>query len=475
MQTYGRLPLSDLGGLEALLSFYRDWLNHDTRDEYWTAVAPKESYAAMCTPALHIGGWYDLFIAGTIENFTGLRQGAATACAREGQRLLVGPWAHGNFSDTIGERSFGVHSAKNALDATALQLAFFDEHLRDLPGEGPRVRYFLMGANTWVEDEEWPPAGSRAELWFLHSRGEANSAAGDGVLSREPCAGDEPPDSYVYDPSDPVPTVGGATFLPGPLVSHNAGAKEQANVERRLDVLVYTSPPLDASSTSRVLSGHAVHRDLGAGDDFTAKLVDVHPDGKAYVVCDGILSLRGRGAIAGAGGPSHPWDNRSSLSWARRPCASARGTGCASTSRARTSALPRSPNSAVPATEARASDFRTARQRVFHEASRCLVPGTRRSPLTHLGRDGRPSNRLLNGRHHVTSDSSGPVLVTGGSGFAGSYIIRAARSRSARRQLRPGRLPRRVALRDRRGTRLGAARARFNRRLAQAHRGLPPA
>ena len=370
-QTYGRLPLSDLGGLESLLPFYRDWLDHDTRDEYWTAVAPNDSYAAMCTPALHIGGWYDLFIAGTIENFTGLRQGAATTGAREGQRLLVGPWAHGNFSDTIGERSFGVHSAKNALDSTALQLAFFDEHLRELPGEGPRVRYFQMGANTWVEDEEWPPAGSRAELWFLHSRGKANSAAGDGVLSREPCAGDEPADSYVYDPSDPVPTVGGATFLPGPLVSHNAGAKEQANVERRLDVLVYTSPPLDRELdvTGPVMATLSIATSAPA-TDFTAKLVDVHPDGKAYVVCDGILSLRARGN-AGAGGPSAPREEQVVIQLG--PTAMRFGTGHRLRLDVSSSNFPRfarSPNSVVPATEARASDFRRARQRVFHDASR---------------------------------------------------------------------------------------------------------
>jgi putative CocE/NonD family hydrolase len=158
LQTYSRLPLSDLAGLEAVMPFYRDWLSHDTRDEYWRTLAPKESYAAFRTPALHIGGWYDIFIAGTIENYTGLRQGAGTTSAREGQRLLVGPWAHGNFSDTIGDLSFGIHSAKNALDATAIHVAFFDEHLRDLPCEGPRVRYFLMGANTWVEDEDWPRA-----------------------------------------------------------------------------------------------------------------------------------------------------------------------------------------------------------------------------------------------------------------------------------------------------------------------------
>ena len=191
------------------------------------------------------------------------------------------------------------------------------------------------------------------------------------MLSREPCAGDEPPDSYVYDPSDPVPTVGGATFLPGPLVSLNAGAKEQANVERRLDVLVYTSPPLDRELdvTGPVKATLSIATSAPA-TDFTAKLVDVHPDGKAYVVCDGILSLRARGD-AGAGGPWHLGRSRSSFELG--PTAMRFGTGHRLRLDVSSSNFPRfarSPNSAVPATEARASDFRTARQRVFHDASR---------------------------------------------------------------------------------------------------------
>jgi uncharacterized protein len=372
LQTYGRLPLSDLGGLEEVMPFYRDWLSHDTRDEYWRALAPNESYAAFRTPALHIGGWYDLFVAGTIENFTGLRQGAATTGARDGQRLLVGPWAHGNFSDTIGDLSFGIHSAKNALDATAIHLAFFDEHLRDLSREGPRVRYFLMGANKWLEEEDWPPAGSRPEVWFLHSRGQANTAAGDGVLSQEPCSGDEPADGYVYDPSDPVPTLGGATFLPGALVSHNAGAKEQSSVERRPDVLVYTSLPLD--SDLDVAGPVEVTLSIATsapGTDFTAKLVDVGLDGKAYVVCDGILSLR-PGDDTRAGGHAVPGEVEK-ITIQLGPTAMRFGRGHRLRLDVSSSNFPRfarNPNSEVPATEARASDFRRARQRVFHDASR---------------------------------------------------------------------------------------------------------
>ena len=370
---YRRLPLSDLGGLEAIVPFYLDWLRRDTRDEYWQALAPNESYASIHTPALHIGGWYDLFIAGTIENFAGLRERAATADARRGQRLLVGPWSHGNFSDTIGELDFGLHASKGALDTTALQLAFFDEHLRGGGVQGPPVRLFLMGAGEWIDEDDWPPPTARTQRWYLHSEGRANTASGDGTLSPEPCAVEEPADRYVYDPNDPVPTVGGATFLPGIFVSHNAGAKDQQAVERRADVLVYTSLPLVADLDVIGPVRATICVATSAPDtDFTAKLVDAHPDGGAYSVCDGILSLRHRSA----GSPQGRYrpDEVVEITIELGPTAMRFRRGHCLRLEISSSNFPRfarNPNGGVRATQARATDLREARQRVFHDAQRC--------------------------------------------------------------------------------------------------------
>jgi putative CocE/NonD family hydrolase len=229
-----------------------------------------------------------------------------------------------------------------------------------------------MGANTWVEEDDWPPPGSRPEVWFLHSQGQANTAAGDGVLSQEPCSGDEPADGYVYDPRDPVPTVGGATFLPGLLVSHNAGAKEQSSVERRPDVLVYTSLPLDSElDVAGQVEVTLSIASSASGTDFTAKLVDVGPDGKAYVVCDGILSLRPP-VDTGVGGSALPGEVEK-ITIRLGPTAMRFGRGHRLRLDVSSSNFPRfarNPNSGVPSTEARASDFRTARQRVFHDALR---------------------------------------------------------------------------------------------------------
>ena len=282
----------------------------------------------------------------------------------------MGPWAHGNFSDTIGERSFGVHSAKNALDSTALQLAFFDEHLRDLPGEGPRVRYFLMGANAWVEDEDWPPAGARANcgscIRAVRPTARLGTACYPRALRRRRASR-----QLRLRPERSRADGRGSDVLPGPLVSLNAGAKEQASVERRPDVLVYTSPPLDRELdvTGRA-QGHAVHRDLGAGDRLHGQARRRAPRRQ------GLRGVRRDPVAAGArrcrrGRALAPREEQVVIQLG--PTAMRFGTGHRLRLDVSSSNFPRfarSPNSAVPPTEARAGDFRTARQRVFHDASR---------------------------------------------------------------------------------------------------------
>lgn len=366
--TYRRLPLTDLGGLEAVMPFYLDWLRHDTRDDYWRERSVPERYPSIRTPALHFGGWYDVFVSGTIENYRALRRCAGTEEARLGQRLVVGPWAHGNFGDTIGDLQFGPGAAKAALDSTELQLAFFDRHLRGSSVDGAEVWVFLMGAGTWLQESEWPPAGCRPETWFLHSGGRANSLRGDGALSRTRGAADESPDEYLYNPACPVPTAGGATFLPGAAVSFNAGPKDQREVEGRDDVLVYTSAPLvhDVDVIGPVRA--ALHVESSAPDtDFTAKLVDVHPDGRAYLVCDGIVSLRHArpgGARPGPVDAIHVDLGPTAMRFKRDHRIRLE------VSSSNFPRFARNPNSGGRAADACADDFQTARQRLFHDAAR---------------------------------------------------------------------------------------------------------
>jgi uncharacterized protein len=372
-ETYRRLPLTDLGGLEEILPFYAEWLEHDRRDDWWRATAPNERYGDIAVPALHVGGWYDIFAAGTVENFARLRREAATEEARAGQRLVVGPWSHGNYGDTVGGLQFGIDAVWGGGDPTAFHLAWFDRHLRGgSPAELAPVQLFLMGANRWLAEDDWPVPGTATERWYLHSGGGANTRTGDGMLTQQPAEDAEPADAFVYDPSDPVPTHGGATFIPGYPVGFRTGAHDQREIEERPDVLVYTSEPL-AEPLDVIGSVEAtLHVATSAPDtDFTAKLVDVHPDGRAYIVCDGIVALRHRGGLDRAehATPGEPYE----LAIALGPTAIRFGGGHRLRLEVSSSNFPRfarNPNDGTRPTQARASNLTTARQQVFHDRSR---------------------------------------------------------------------------------------------------------
>ena len=136
-----------------------------------------------------------------------------------------------------------------------------------------------MGADVWRDEDDWPLPDTRFTAYYLHSEGRANSADGDGSSRRRPPA-DEPHDSYLYDPRDPVPTVGGATFLPGLWIGANAGPRDQRPIEAGA-TCCYTTPPLErdvevTGPIELVLYASSSARDT----DFTGKLVDVHPDGE---------------------------------------------------------------------------------------------------------------------------------------------------------------------------------------------------
>ena len=287
---WSRLPLTDQPLFRELCPAWFDWLAHPLRDEWWRATAIDERYEAIGVPALHIGGWSDIFRDGTLDNYVGLRERAATPAARAGQRLLMGPWAHGNPWELSGELDCGPEASQMAVDLTEVHLDFYREALAGGPFEGPPVRIFVMGANEWRDEDEWPIARTRVERLHLRSGGGANGLGGDGALTAAPPDGEEPPDRYVYDPRDPVPTVGGATLLQHAFVGLRSGLRDQRAVEQRADVLVYTSEPLEEDvEVTGAVRAVLVVASSAPDTDFTAKLVDVHPDGRALGVVDGIL------------------------------------------------------------------------------------------------------------------------------------------------------------------------------------------
>lgn len=208
--------------------------------------------------------------------------------------MVIGPWEHTDFSGKYPDRFFGVPAVVDIVDS---HITFYDEHVRgQVPATpAPRVRIFVMGADQWRDEADWPLPDTQYTDFFLSSGGSANTRSGDGALATEasPTEGD---DSFRYDPADPLPTAGGALLpsLPG-LV----GPVDQRVVDGRADVLCYTGPVLTEPVEVTGFVELKVFVSASTVDtDITAKLVDVFPDGKAINLCDGILRLRYRNSLS---------------------------------------------------------------------------------------------------------------------------------------------------------------------------------
>jgi putative CocE/NonD family hydrolase len=282
--------------------WYYQWLRHRTYDEVWARLDVERRYQNVKVPTLNVGGWYDIFAVGTIRNFQGMRARGGTPEARSGARLLMRSSAHAPHPDQLptaaGEVDFGP---QNALDLVDESLRFFDRHVKGEGGdEEPAVRLFVMeppdegttGSGFWVTGDRFPLAGTQTRELRLDSGGHANSLEGDGVLE-EDGGDDAESDGFLYDPLNPVPTVGGNLCCMGDLLA--PGAFDQRQVEQRDDVLVYTSEPLARDTVVIGSPEVTLWATTSAPDtDFTAKLVDVHRDGYAQNILDRIVraSLR---------------------------------------------------------------------------------------------------------------------------------------------------------------------------------------
>jgi uncharacterized protein len=363
-EQFARLPLteaplvreSDLG------RSYREWLSHPTEDEYWTALAINRRYPQVHVPAFNVGGWYDLFLRGTLENFRRLREEGGSHRARSGSRLLVGPWSHGSTYGPYPDHQFDLFGGHDTVDLADRQLRFFAHHLSDDGLDEPPVRLFVMGANRWRDEDAWPLARAREQRWFLRD--------GRGLSPEAP--GAEPHDSYVYDPADPAPTIGGPTSLPGRFLRTNSGPLDQREIERRGDVLVYTSAPLDAPLEATGPLGFVLYAATSARDtDFVVKLCDVAPDGASHILAEGVLRARFRDGFDRARlvEPGSVQAYRIDLVATSNVFAAGHRIRVAVTS----SSFPRfdrNLNTGGSVGAERAEDLVTARQTIFHDAER---------------------------------------------------------------------------------------------------------
>ncbi|WP_411820611.1 CocE/NonD family hydrolase [Hyphococcus formosus] len=284
-------PVDWIGGIDHLpletlaesvgfdVKHFQDWLDHPSYDEYWKPLNLEGRASEMAVPALNIGGWYDVFLRSTIGSYQTMKAEAATETAREGQRMIIGPWPHGwNRSTKTGEIDYGENSL---IDAEALLLEWFDYWMKDgsAPTGGP-IKIFVMGENVWRNEEVWPLKDTQFTPFYLRS---------DKTLTT-----DEPVDGgklqYRYDPADPVPTLGGnimETTLRGPY--------DQAPLDNRRDVLRFVSEPFATPTEITGPISAEIYAESSAKDtDFMAKLVVVRPDGTTFNLVDGVIRARYR-------------------------------------------------------------------------------------------------------------------------------------------------------------------------------------
>jgi uncharacterized protein len=291
------LPLVDFPLFKDLpgFQFYYDWVRHQADGPYWWQQNVGLRHNMFTIPVYHLGGWYDIFLDGTIKNYVGIREKGGTPAARNGQKLVIGPWIHGptNVSaTTVGSLTFPDADKVTLND---IRLRWFDYHLKGMDNgvmREPPVLIYVMGDNKWRQENEWPLARTQFTKYFFH-RGPSGSidSLNDGRLSTSPPKGAAAADAFLYNPGDPLPTLGGNTLFIA------TGPQDHRTVDARS--LTYTSDPLDrdleiTGPVKAVLYGMSSAVDT----DWTVRLSEVYPDGRSINIVDGIVRARYRNSPA---------------------------------------------------------------------------------------------------------------------------------------------------------------------------------
>ena len=290
-ESFRYLPLNKFDDQFDKEVFYlTDWIDHPVFDDYWKQRGiGREAFDDITVPTLNIGGWYDIFSKVTLDMINGVRNESSNHEVRPYQFAVMGPWGHGVGRRKVGQLDFGEEAA---LNVSELQFKWFEHWLKQKDTgieDWPAFYLFVMGENVWRGEHEWPLKRTKYTPYYLHSDGDAKDPNGSGLL-RLGKSDSSKVDSFVYDPNDPAPTMGGNNLGGAPI-----GPFDQSEVEKRDDILVFTSEPLKqpvevTGPVKMLLYAATTAKDT----DFTAKLVDVHPDGKAYNLCDGIIRARWR-------------------------------------------------------------------------------------------------------------------------------------------------------------------------------------
>ncbi len=270
---------------------WQEWVSHPSADSYWSSAFYEDKLDRVKLPVLHITGWYDDDIIGTHLNFLGMTDASRDEETRKSQKLIIGPWQHRvNIKRKLGEVDFG-ESALTDLRGTKLR--WFDHWLKGINNgidREPPVDIFTLGRNTWSKHSRWPFPNARPTPFYLHSRGAANTYYGDGLLSTSKPAS-EPGDAYAYDPGDPAPNIDDdGNAAEGPF--------DQRPVERRDDVLVYSTPVLEREiEVSGRVTVSLFASTSRTDTDFWAQLTDVYPSGFSMHLTEGIVRGRYRRSL----------------------------------------------------------------------------------------------------------------------------------------------------------------------------------
>ncbi len=275
------------------IPFYDDWVGHPAPDSYWQALSVDHRFAELRAPAFLTAGWYDFFLEAQLQDFQ-LLQRTAPSYVRENTKILIGPWNHSFFNPN--QKQYGIR--QGWLEVIPFEFvkeikAWYDYSLKGIPNGWDRrtpLRLYVLGENRWRDEQTWPPANVSDQLFYVHSKGKAQTLQGDGLLAPGVPADAEPADSFPYDPRSPVPTKGGSHGLP-----ETCGPVDQRDIEGRSDVLVYSTAPLKKPLLVMGPVRMRLFASSTAPDtDFTAKLVDVLPDGRALIICEGVVRARYR-------------------------------------------------------------------------------------------------------------------------------------------------------------------------------------
>ncbi len=265
--------------------YFQAAIAHPTYDDFWKRMSVREHLDKIKIPVFSVGGWYDNFGQSDLEAFSALRAAGKQAYT------VIGPWPH-NMSTPFPGVDFGPDSKFPVLQ---FQLEWFDRWMKDKEFRHAPLKIFVMGQNRWRDEKEWPLRRAKLTPFYLHSKGSANTVYGNGEVSRRGPLRDSS-DKFTYDPMKPVQTLGGAICCNPKIFPW--GPMDQRPAEQRKDVLVYTSTPLkqklEVTGPIRVQLFVATS---AQDTDFTAKLVDVFPDGMARNLTDGLQRLRYRKSL----------------------------------------------------------------------------------------------------------------------------------------------------------------------------------